>query len=64
MLPWTFDRLRSRPKPSSIVIAVSPLFALMKDQVSSILKEGLSVVYAGEQSNDDDKIVQIHHGGQ
>ena len=32
--------------------------------MSSIMTEGLSVVYVGEQSSNDDKIVQIHHGGQ
>ena len=63
VLPWTFDCLRSIPKPSSIIIVVSPLIALMKDQVSSFMKKGLSAVYVGEQSSNDDKIAQIH-GGQ
>ena len=33
VLPWTNDRLRNRRKPSSLIIVVSPLVALMKDQV-------------------------------
>ena len=33
VLSWTFDRLRKRRKPSSLV---SPLVALMKDQVASL----------------------------
>ena len=46
VLLWTFDRLRKRRKPNSLVIVVSPLVALMKDQVASLTRKGLSAVYA------------------
>ena len=36
VLPRTFNRLRKRWKPSSLVIVVSPLVALMKNQVASL----------------------------
>ncbi len=50
VLPWTFDTLK-KSHSSSIVIAVNPLIALMKDQVSSLTEKGLSAVYvSGEVS--------------
>lgn len=62
VLPWTYDCLRCRSKPSSIIIVVSPLVALMKDQVSSLAEKGMSAVYVGEASNSEDKIAQIYEG--
>ena len=44
VLPGTFDRLRETSSPSSIIIVVSPLSALMRDQVSSLEKKGLSSI--------------------
>ena len=38
-----FDRLR-RSKAKSIVVVISPLVALMKDQVNNFASQGLSAV--------------------
>ena len=39
-LPWTFDILRRKPS-RSIVLVVSPLIAMMKDQVSKLTMKGV-----------------------
>ena len=62
VLPWTYDRLRNRRKPSSLIIVVSPLVALMKDQVASLTKKGLSAVYVGEVGSNEDTVAEIHEG--
>ncbi len=62
VLPWTFDILRRHPKPTCIVVVVSPLIALMKDQVASLKKKGLSAVYVGEAMNSSDKMAQVAEG--
>ena len=52
-LPYAFDQLRATSKPS-IVIVVSPLIALMKDQVSGYSAKGLKVgCITGESSSED-----------
>ena len=43
-LPLVFDRLR-RVEKKSVVVVVSPLVALMKDQVSDCFHESRGVVY-------------------
>ena len=48
VLPVLFDLLRGHSVPTSILVVVSPLVALMQDQVSSVEKQGLSVVYMSE----------------
>lgn len=40
-LPWTFDRLKAVER-QSIVLVVSPLIALMQDQVRFLTERGLS----------------------
>ena len=52
ILPAVFDILR-KVKDASIVVVVSPLVALMKDQVSAMTKRGMKAVYASELSDDD-----------
>ena len=48
ILPELFDTLRGNArKGQSIVIVVSPLIALMKDQVRAMSERGVSAVYAG-----------------
>ena len=55
VLPGTFDRLRETSSPSSIIIVVSPLSALMRDQVSSLEKKGLSsICVEGALTSDND----------
>ena len=44
LLPYVFDRIRS-VQHTSIILVVSPLAALMKDQVTSLSKIGISATY-------------------
>ena len=48
-LPATFDALCGVEK-RSIVVVVSPLIALMKDQVASFTSKGVSATYVGCES--------------
>ena len=45
VLPRVFYMLRSKDTPQSLVIVVSPLVALMKDQVSTLTRRNVSAVY-------------------
>ena len=54
-LPGTFDRLR-RSKAKSIVVVISPLVALMKDQVNNFASKGLSAGYVSEDSSREMKL--------
>ena len=47
ILPGVFDELRNT-LGSSIVIVVSPLVALMKDQVKALCERGARAVYIGD----------------
>lgn len=51
-LPLLFDKLRCKPIPSSIVIVICPLVALMKDQVDKFQSLGIRSAYVGDQSLD------------
>ena len=48
ILPSVFDELRKSDK-KSIVLVVSPLIALMKDQVDSITAMGLSAIHISDR---------------
>ena len=52
LLPLVFDRIREDGK-SSIVIVVSPLLALMTDQVNTISKRGLQAGYVSGENDSD-----------
>ena len=55
-LPAAFDRLLKKTSPStSIVIAVSPLIALMKDQVASLSARGLAVGCITQESSEEER---------
>ena len=54
-LPGAFDRLR-RSKAKSIVVVISPLVALMKDQVNNFASKGLSAGYVSEDSSHEMKL--------
>ena len=54
-LPGAFDRLLGRRPSTSIVVAVSPLIALMKDQVASMSSKGLAIGCVTQESSDEDK---------
>ena len=59
MLPYlsaAFDRLLKKTSPStSIVIAVSPLIALMKDQVASLSARGLAIGCITQESSEKER---------
>lgn len=60
MLPFVSDILRG--KEGSIVLVVSPLIALMKDQVQSLVERGVSAVRVGECKGDSDTLQRILEG--
>ena len=62
-LPWTFDILRRKPS-RSIVIVVSPLIALMKDQVSKLTAKGVKSVFVTipDDECDDSFAEELHEG--
>ena len=62
VLPVLSDLLRGRSVPISIVVVVSPLVALMQDQVSSVEKQGLSAVYMSELTSTEIRH-KIHNDG-
>jgi len=51
LLPVVFDCLKGRTC-ESIVVVVSPLIALMKDQVRAMSERNVKAVYAGEVDED------------
>ena len=48
IMPWLFDELRKVDK-KSIVLVVSPLIALMRDQVVSITAMGITATYISDK---------------
>ena len=46
-LPLVFDELRAVPQGKSIVVVVSPLKALMMDQVQTFSTKGVKAAYLG-----------------
>ena len=61
VLPLAFDCLRHcETSPKSIVLVVSPLIALMKDQVQTLQRKGVRGVYVGDA--DEATRSQIHNG--
>ena len=59
-LPAAFDKLKTG-RSKSIVIAVSPLIALMKDQVSALSAKGLAVGCVTSESSDTE-LAQVRNG--
>ncbi len=59
VLPYTFDILRGAT--SSIVVIVSPLSALMKEQVEKLRKKGAKAVYTGDITGDE---LECVHAGE
>ena len=53
LLPGVFDEMR-RSKERSIVIVVSPLVALMKDQVRAMTERNVQSVFVGDADDEDE----------
>ena len=61
VLPLAFNCLRHcDTNPKSIALVVSPLIALMKDQVKTLQQRGVRSVYVGDA--DEEAREQIHNG--
>ena len=56
ILPGAFDVIRQ--SSPSIVIVVSPLIALMKDQVKAMVEMNISAVYVGEPELSMDEVYE------
>ena len=62
ILPWAFDLLRKRAAESSVVVVVSPLIALMKDQVESLRRKTVTAICIGETTGNEELIEEVHEG--
>lgn len=63
ILPLVFDKLSPRTSPQqSIVVVISPLVSLMKDQVSALRAKGIKACYTG--GGDTEKFIEEVHEGQ
>ena len=56
-LPLVFDIAMKCNKPSSIVVVVCPLKALMKDQAESFTNLGLTASFIGDKSISSESIL-------
>lgn len=65
-LPWVFDALRSDgevvSQHRSIVVVVSPLLSLMKDQVSCFNSRGLNCAFVGTEQMDPTVLARVKNG--
>jgi len=57
-LPWVYDCLKEKESPYSIVIVVSPLQALMKDQARSLVQKGVQSIYVQEKFDHEDETIR------
>ena len=62
ILLWAFDLLWKRAAESSVVVVVSPLIALMKDQVESLQWKNVTAVCIGETTGNEELIDEVHEG--
>ena len=53
LLPLIFDKLRETVERRLIVMVVSPLIALMKDQSTKFMKRGITAVYISDLESMD-----------
>ena len=61
ILPLVFDKIK-RKETESIAVVVSPLIALMKDQVMGMTRRNVSAVYVGEVEEGSDTFLRICAG--
>ena len=59
-LPWLFVYLGQRTSP--IVLVISPLVAIMKNQVVLMKKKGINAAFIGEEQQDQQVISTIRAG--
>ena len=62
LLPLVFDKIRGLHEPQSIAFIVSPLTALIKNQVSMFQSKGLKAGYIGASQADQHMITDILQG--
>jgi len=62
ILPWVFDLLWKRATESSVVVVVSPLIALMKDQVESLQRKNFTAICISETTGNEELITEVHEG--
>ena len=53
LLPFIFDVKRGLVEKKSVVMVVSPLIALMKDQSSSFTRRGITAEYVSDKETTD-----------
>ena len=58
-LSWIFDSLNKKESPYYTVVVVSPLVALMKDQVKALTDKGAQAVYVQDKFDNEDDIVKL-----
>ena len=57
-LPLIYDCLKEKESPYSIVIVVSPLQALMKEQALSLLMKGVQSIYIQDKFDNEDETIR------
>lgn len=62
ILPWVFDELRKHTAPTCVLVVVSPLIALIKEQVQALNSKGLQSVNMGEVRDDCSLQQKIYEG--
>lgn len=55
ILPILFDALRGHPTPTSIIVIVTPLTSIMKDQVSNLGDKQLPAVHVTSAMGDSEE---------
>ena len=63
-LPLVFDSLRSGDKQEAIVVVVSPLNALMLDQVQAFMANGVKCAYVDVQESDSGSLHNVMEKGE
>ena len=63
-LPWVFDALNHKQTPYSMVVVVSPLIALMKDQLKVLTDKGIAAAQIQKKFDieDDDVKARLSSG--
>lgn len=57
-LPWVFDYLHKETSPYHTVIAVSPLKALIEDQVKTLCAKGIAAVHVSNSFDGTDESIK------